>query len=59
MRKAREALPDKGSATPAIALTTYGRAGTRLRALSAGFHMHSAKPVDPDELAMVILGLIK
>jgi CheY-like chemotaxis protein len=59
MRKAGEAPPDKGGAIPAIAPTTYGRAGTRLRALSAGFHMHSPKPVVPDELAMVILDLIK
>jgi CheY-like chemotaxis protein len=35
MRKAREAPPDKGCAIPAIALTAYGRAEDRLRALSA------------------------
>jgi len=42
MRKTREAPPDKGSAIPAIALTTYRRAENRLRALSAGFHKHGA-----------------
>jgi CheY-like chemotaxis protein len=59
MRKAREASPDKGGAIPAVALTAYWRAEDRFRALSAGFHMHGAKPVEPDELAVVILSLIK
>jgi CheY-like chemotaxis protein len=55
MRKVREDLPDKGSGIPAIALTAYGRAEDRLRALSADFQMPGAKPVEPDELAVVIL----
>jgi hypothetical protein len=59
MQKVRTAPPDKGGAIPAIALTAYGRAEDRLRALSAGFQMHVTKPVEPEELAMVILSLIK
>jgi CheY-like chemotaxis protein len=59
MRKAREAPPDKGGAIPTVALTASGRAEDRLRALSAGFHMHGAKLVEPDELAVVSLSLIK
>jgi DNA-binding response OmpR family regulator len=30
-----------------------------MRALSAGFQMHVTKPVDPDELAAVIMSLIR
>jgi PAS domain S-box-containing protein len=59
MRKVRALPPDKGAAIPAIALTAYGRAEDRIRALAAGFHMHVAKPVEPDELAVVILSLLK
>jgi PAS domain S-box-containing protein len=59
VRKAREAPPDKGGAIPAVALTAYGRAEDRLRALTAGFQMHVTKPVDPDELSVVILSLLK
>ncbi|HKE05116.1 MAG TPA: ATP-binding protein, partial [Blastocatellia bacterium] len=59
MRKVRALPPDKGGAIPAIALTAYGRAEDRVRALAAGFHMHVAKPVEPDELAVVILSLIR
>src|SRR5262249_28756828 len=44
---------------PAIALTAYARAEDRLRALHAGFQMHVAKPVEPTELAVVILSLIR
>ncbi len=59
MRKVRALPPDKGAAIPSIALTAYGRAEDRIRALAAGFHMHVAKPVEPDELAVVILSLLK
>jgi PAS domain S-box-containing protein len=59
MRKVRALPPDKGAAIPSIALTAYGRAEDRIRALSAGFQTHVAKPVEPDELAVVILSLLK
>jgi CheY-like chemotaxis protein len=58
-RKVSEAPPDKGGAIPAVALTAYWRPEDLVRALSAGFHMHGAKPVEPDELAVVILSLIQ
>jgi signal transduction histidine kinase/ActR/RegA family two-component response regulator len=58
MRKVRALPRDKGAAIPAIALTAYGRAEDRVRALAAGFHTHVAKPVEPDELAAVILSLL-
>ena len=37
-----------------IALTGYGQAADRARALSAGFDMHVLKPVDPAALRMLL-----
>jgi PAS domain S-box-containing protein len=42
---------------PAIALTALTGAKERLRALSAGFNLHVAKPVDPVELMLVIANM--
>ena len=42
---------------PAIALTAHTRPQDRLRALAAGFQMHVAKPVEPEELITVIASL--
>jgi signal transduction histidine kinase len=43
---------------PAIALTAYARAEDRRRALQAGFQVHLAKPVEPEELVLTIAGLL-
>jgi signal transduction histidine kinase/ActR/RegA family two-component response regulator len=40
--------------TPAAALTAYARSDDRTRALEAGFQMHLAKPIDPDELIAAV-----
>jgi two-component system CheB/CheR fusion protein len=37
-----------------IALTGYGRTEDRVRALTSGFNYHITKPVDPEELDMII-----
>jgi signal transduction histidine kinase len=50
--------PDFGGQTPAIAVTGYASALDRLRALQAGYQNHVAKPVEPQELAIVIASLI-
>ncbi len=42
---------------PAVALTAFTRAQDRMRALSTGFQSHVSKPVEPDELVMVIASL--
>ena len=42
---------------PAVALTSYVRVEDRARALSAGFNMFVAKPVQPDELVAAIANL--
>jgi PAS domain S-box-containing protein len=39
---------------PAVALTAYARVQDRMRALTSGFQMHVAKPVEPDELLTVL-----
>jgi signal transduction histidine kinase/CheY-like chemotaxis protein len=43
-----------GRATPAAALTALARNDDRRRALTAGFQMHMAKPVDPIELVAAV-----
>lgn len=45
------------SQVPAVALTSYVRVEDRTRALSAGFNMFVAKPVQPDELVAAIANL--
>jgi signal transduction histidine kinase/ActR/RegA family two-component response regulator len=40
--------------TPAIALTAFAREGDRARALAAGFDLHVAKPIAPDELTAAV-----
>ncbi|HEY7182044.1 MAG TPA: PAS domain S-box protein [Blastocatellia bacterium] len=58
IRRVREWEQAHGAYIPAVALTAYGRVEDRMRALKAGFQMHVAKPVDPDELAIVITSLV-
>jgi len=52
------ALPrESGGRIPAVALTAYARAEDRRKALMAGFQNHAAKPVEPQELVMVVANL--
>ncbi len=58
IRKVRRSEANRGGRkVPAVALTAYGRVEDRLRALSAGYQMHVAKPAQPEELATVIASL--
>jgi len=59
IRRMREWERERGAYIPAVALPAYGRVDDRMRALSAGFQMHVAKPVEPAELAVVILSLVR
>jgi signal transduction histidine kinase/ActR/RegA family two-component response regulator len=43
-----------GRVTPAAALTALVRSDDRRRALSAGYQMHMAKPIDPSELVSAV-----
>jgi PAS domain S-box-containing protein len=58
IRRVREWEQSCGAYIPAIALSAYARHEDRVRALKAGFQMHVAKPVDPDELVIVITSLV-
>jgi signal transduction histidine kinase/ActR/RegA family two-component response regulator len=52
------ALPERqGGRTPAVALTAFARVDDRIRALRSGYQMHLAKPVEPDELIVVVASL--
>lgn len=54
------ALPsDRGGSIPAVALTAFSQPGDRIRAISAGFQMHMSKPVEPEELSVVIASLTR
>ena len=55
--KLRARAPRAGGDIPAIALTAYTRDEDRARALAAGFQMHIAKPIEPDELVKSIATL--
>ncbi|HYG75133.1 MAG TPA: PAS domain S-box protein [Planctomycetota bacterium] len=48
--RALRKLPDRRARVPVLALTAYAREEDRIRALSAGFTSHIAKPIDPQEL---------
>ncbi len=57
MRHVRARTPERGGLIPAAAITAYARGEERMKALSAGFIIHVAKPVDPHELVMVVAAL--
>jgi PAS domain S-box-containing protein len=59
LQRVREWERDHGLHIPVVALTAYGRSEDRKRALTAGFQMHVAKPVEPDELAVAIASLVQ
>ena len=59
IRAIRTADDARWRTLPAVALTAYGRVEDRVRLLSAGFNMHLPKPVDPSEVAAVILSLTR
>lgn len=57
MRDVRNLADDEGGRTPAIALTAFARSEDRMRAMLAGFQVHVAKPIEPQELAVAIQSL--
>ncbi|MEW6707244.1 MAG: ATP-binding cassette domain-containing protein [Pseudomonadota bacterium] len=61
MRQIRQIEQQRGVALddrlPAIALTGLAQPGDRMRALMAGFQVHLAKPVDPQELVSALIAL--
>ncbi|HEY8090926.1 MAG TPA: response regulator, partial [Polyangiaceae bacterium] len=59
VRQVRELPFERGGRVPAIALTAYARTEDRTAALRAGFDMHLVKPIDPNELLVVIATLVE
>lgn len=57
IRRVRALKPEQGGRVPALALTAYAREEDRRRSLLAGFQMHLPKPVNPDELIVVVASL--
>lgn len=58
IRKVRNLHNKQQKHISAIALTAFTRSQDRIKALSAGFQSHVSKPVEPDELIMVIASLV-
>ena len=59
INKLRALTPEKGAEIPAIALTAMARPEDSEQALSAGFQLHMAKPVDIEELVEAIATLTR
>jgi CheY-like chemotaxis protein len=58
IKQVRRQESEQGDHIPAIALTAYARTQDRLRALTAGYNTHVAKPVDIKEIVTVVKCLI-
>ena len=54
IRQVRSWPTGEGGDVPALALTAYARPEDRDRALAAGFQLHLAKPVEPEELVEAV-----
>jgi len=54
IERVRNLPADQGGNTRAVALTAYARVEDRMRTLSAGYHMHVAKPVEPLDLVTIL-----
>jgi PAS domain S-box-containing protein len=58
IKQVRRQEGERGEHIPAIALTAYARTQDRIRALTAGYNTHVAKPVEIKELVTVVKCLI-
>ena len=58
MAQVRSLPPDRGGATPGIALTAFARPEDRNRSLLAGYQLHLSKPVEISELLSSIASLL-
>jgi PAS domain S-box-containing protein len=57
IRQVRERGRESGGEIPAAAVSAYAGEDNRQQALAAGFQLHVAKPVDPQELIEVVRSL--
>jgi signal transduction histidine kinase/DNA-binding NarL/FixJ family response regulator len=59
IRKLRELESDRAREIPAMALTAYATDGDRLQALSAGFQIHVAKPIEPESFVTSLASILE
>ncbi len=59
IREVRRNEQGKGKRMPAVALTAYARVQDRMQAIMTGFSTHVAKPVEANELIMVVASLAR
>ena len=59
IRDIRKLPPEQGGKTPAIALTAFARSEDRTRAMLAGYQVHVAKPIEPQELVATVASLAR
>jgi CheY-like chemotaxis protein len=57
MREVRKRPADQGGNTPAVALTAFARSEDRTKAMIAGYTVHVAKPIEPQELLATVANL--
>jgi PAS domain S-box-containing protein len=57
IQKVRALSPDDGGRVPAAALTAYARREDRVKTLLAGYQIHLAKPVEPEDLVTAVSSL--
>ncbi len=57
IRKVRTPDPERGGWIPALAVTAYTRIEDRTEAIAAGYQQHTAKPIEPAELAAAVATL--
>lgn len=58
MERLRASGPEAARATPALALTVFGRPGDQQRILAAGFDLLRQKPIEPSDLAHEVARLV-
>ncbi len=59
IRKVRSLSPADEGRIPAIALTAFARSEDRTKAMLAGYQIHVAKPIEPQELVATIGSLVR
>ena len=59
IRQVRSLEPERGGRMPAVTMTGYATPEDVERALSAGFHVHVAKPIDPLALVIAVARLVR
>lgn len=59
IQSVRDRPSERQKRTPAIALTVHNTPADKLKSLSAGFTLHVAKPLTPDQLAVRVTLLVR